>query len=102
MASSSRVYQWGTFNSYATLVSGAPTTYDGDVANVIMNGVSTKWYYDATLAVWRIDGQFITTSTVINANTQLSGMLGGDFAKATDTGQTAQWNSVQGSYTYVS
>jgi len=97
----SRIYQWGTFNSYAALVAGS-TPLDGDVANVIMGGVSTKWYYDATLTLWRIDGQFITTSSVLGANTLLAGMLGGDFAKATDTGQVAQWNSVQGSYTYVS
>jgi len=97
----SRVFQWGTFASYAALVAGT-APIDGDVANVTMGGVSTKWHYDGTLAVWRIDDKFITTSSVLNANTQLSGMQNGDYALATDTGQVAFWNNNQGSYTYVS
>lgn len=97
----SRIFQWGPFTNFATLVANT-TPIDGDVANIPMSGVSTKWYYDGTIPVWRIDDKFITTSAVINANTPLAGIQGGDFAKATDTGQIAQWNSIQGSYTYVS
>jgi len=100
------IFAWGTYNSFAAL-SAAPATFsttpiDGSVGNVVMSGVSTKWYYDATLAVFRINDKFVTTSSVFDANTKLAGMQDGDFATASDTGQVAQWNNIQGSYTYVS
>jgi len=101
MPTGARIYQWGPFASFAALTAGT-TPIDGDVANVAMGGTSTKWYYDGTLAVWRINDTFITTSSVLNANTQLAGMLHNDKAYATDTGQTAFWNAIQGAYTYVS
>jgi hypothetical protein len=98
---STTVYQWGTFTSFANLVAQT-TPIDGNVAQIVMNGNSTNWKYDGTLLTWRINDIFSTTSATFIANTPLAGMQGGDFAKATDTGQVAQWNSIQGSYTYVS
>ena len=101
MPTGARIYQWGTFSSFANLASGT-TPLDGDKAQVVMGGRSTQWQYDGTLSVWRIQEPFVTTSSVLNANTILAGMQNGDRALATDTGQTAFWNSSQGSYTYVS
>jgi len=97
MATGSRIFQWGDFSSFSTLTVGT-TPLDGDIANVLMGSIYTKWYYDGGLAVWRINDSFITTSSVLNANTQLSGMLNGDFATATDTGQKAVWNGVSSTY----
>ena len=100
----SRIYEWGTFTSFANLVAVAVTTYDGDVAQVVMGGRSTNWKYDATITTWRIDDTFVTTYAVIvpnvGPNVALPGVQGGDKAFCTDTGQTGTWDAINLIWTF--
>ena len=98
----SRIYQWGDYASFAALTAATSGAVDGDVGQVLMGSGSyeryTSWKYDGQLAVWRINDVFITTSSVVLANTPLAGIQGGDQVVCSDNGQFAVWNANNSTY----
>lgn len=101
MAGSSRIYQWGPFANFSALAL-ITTAQNGDQANIVMSGQTTSWYYDSTLAVWRISSPFFTTDAILQADTALPGVQNGDWATAVDTGRKAYWDGPHSVWSFVS